>query len=499
MQLAITVVGLLFAARFAFSAFERGIQVADEPTYPKYMTSRSHYWIGCVLFIIFSCLFFVIIVIEHRDVVHLVSFFSGILPPSVTEINNNIMQAVDKQTTPYLLVVFAMGAVYLYVLRTEAEWNILLLVRNMIHHWISIPQLTGQIIGLTINSLCVPKEAIQKVIEESFEVAEHDFQKGITTPDRMWAETSYMKWWLTRARNAGGDESFFTEESFAFDRLVDDLHQTSFAFKQWKSGINPEIVADIPQRVRELHKKFARLVACYLIYRNGSRNQLCAEAKRFGIEVPIAISENPLRYWIVYVIVLFGSVYLGVHASAITYDLLAGEGLVLGGNTTIAIQWGLYTISNYGLAILAILSLRLAMRALQTDRTQSHLITYCWTFLVALVVGPVGVTLALHFFGHQGWQTRSLPGLYIEMLRWGIGPGIVAVYISYYLDRQTYYDLPSIDRLPSTVGWRLLNCFGFAAATVFLLLPSLLSVEAQPDVPWLENKLRFIGAGTVFF
>ena len=86
------------------------------------------------------------------------------------------------------------------------------------------------------------------------------------------------------------------------------------------------------------------------------------------------------------------------------------------------------------------------------------------------------------------------------MLRWGIGPAIVAVYISYYLDRQTYYDLPSIDRLHSTAGRRLLNCFGFAAATVFLLLPSLLSMQQLPDVPlWTVDKLRFIGTGTVFF
>jgi hypothetical protein len=158
-----TVVGLLIAARFAFLAFDKRITVDDEPTFPKYMTSRSHYWIGCVLFVIFACLFFVIIVLEHRDVVRLVSLLNGILPVSVTEINKEIMQAIEKQTTTYLMmIVIAMGVVYLYVLKTESQWNILLLVRNMIHHWISIPQLTGQIITLTINSLCVPKDAIQK-------------------------------------------------------------------------------------------------------------------------------------------------------------------------------------------------------------------------------------------------------------------------------------------------------------------------------------------------
>jgi hypothetical protein len=40
-------------------------------------------------------------------------------------------------------------------------------------------------------------------------------------------------------------------------------------------------------------------------------------------------------------------------------------------------------------------------------------------------------------------------------------------------------------------GWRLLNCFGFAATTVFLLLPPLLSLEAQPGSVWDSAKLRF--------
>jgi hypothetical protein len=44
----------------------------------------------------------------------------------------------------------------------------------MIHRWISIPQLTGQIITLTKNSLRVPQVAMQKVIAESFGVAEQD-------------------------------------------------------------------------------------------------------------------------------------------------------------------------------------------------------------------------------------------------------------------------------------------------------------------------------------
>jgi hypothetical protein len=39
----------------------------------------------------------------------------------------------------------------------------------------------------------------------------------------------------------------------------------------------------------------------------------------------------------------------------------------------------------------------------------------------------------------------------------------------------------------------------FATITVFLLLPPLLALEAQPDAAWDTAKLRFVASGTTFF
>jgi hypothetical protein len=89
--------------------------------------------------------------------------------------------------------------------------------------------------------------------------------------------------------------------------------------------------------------------------------------------------------------------------------------------------------------------------------------------------------------------------IFYEMLQWGFGPALVAVYISYYLDRQTCHDLPDIDHSSATVGWRLLNCFGFALITLFLMLPPLLAIKAPAGEVWDVDKLRFVSSGTVFF
>jgi hypothetical protein len=42
------------------------------------------------------------------------------------------------------------------------------------------------------------------------------------------------------------------------------------------------------------------------------------------------------------------------------------------------------------------------------------------------------------------------------------------------------------------------NCAGFAAISLFLLLPQLLSMNAQAGAIWDTGKLRFVAAGTTF-
>jgi hypothetical protein len=157
-----------------------------------------------------------------------------------------------------------------------------------------------------------------------------------------------MKWWLTRVQDVGGDATFFTEDSFTFNKLMDDFAKASRAMGRWKSGSAADFeTSELTKFVDGLHGRFARLVACYLIYRNGSKQELYREALKFGVTVSDKISENPLRYWIVYMIALMVSVYIGVHISAIGYDLVAGRGLNIVQDPSLALNWVLYSASNF--------------------------------------------------------------------------------------------------------------------------------------------------------
>jgi len=94
-----------------------------------------------------------------------------------------------------------------------------------------------------------------------------------------------------------------------------------------------------------------------------------------------------------------------------------------------------YSLSNFGVAIIAILLLRIASPYLGLGVHQTHLLTYCWTFLVAFLTGPFGLAMAAHFFGPAKYQAMPLLEVYRNTLKWGIGPALIGVYISYYLSR----------------------------------------------------------------
>jgi uncharacterized membrane protein YciS (DUF1049 family) len=486
-----TVLGVLVAIRWAYQAFGRPpVELADAPTFPKYMTSQRQYRLGSLVYVLFAVIFFVLLIYLNKEVIPIVQLFDAPLSQA-------IIAAANQSSPPYLLIVAAMGMVYLYLLTKEAPWNVLLMMRDLIHRWISIPSLAHDVVVQIQRCLRVPGDAIAQVVKECPSVGAEDFSKGKNTIDRNWAEVCYMRWWLGRKQDSGSDANFFEEESFGFNKLHDEFEKIAADIGKVKRG-STQILAE---RITALHKNFSRLIACYLIYRNDDRARLIEEARTFGIRLEKPTQDNPLVYSVVYIITLIACVYVGVYASAVLFDWLYNGDTLLraiadqGGANIHA--WILFSAGNYGLTIVLILSLRIGARALGVGT--DHLVTYCWTFLIALVTGPfVLAVLAKYVHPIDPYKTMQPLALFLQMLVWGLGPALISVYITYYLDRQTSSDLPKIDHSMSTVGWRLLNSFAFGAGTVLLLLPSLLTIPHTDAVPWELDKLRFVSTGTTF-
>jgi hypothetical protein len=298
----LTVLGLLVAVRCAYQAFgRRELELAEAPTFPKYMTSPRQYRLGSLVYVIFAAISFLLLVYLHKEVIPVIELFGGPL-------SEKIIKALENPSVPYLLIVATMGAVYLYLLGKEAPWNVLLMMRDVIQGWISIPVLAHDVVVEIQCCLRVPADAVVQVVNAWPGVGAHDFSKGKNTIDRKWAEVCYMQWWLGGKQDSGGDATFFAEQSFGFNKLLEEFDRLVADIAKVKRG-NTQILAE---RVMGLHNKFARLVACYLIYRNDDRTRLIAEAADFGITLKNTTHEKALGYSIVYILTLIACVYVGI-------------------------------------------------------------------------------------------------------------------------------------------------------------------------------------------
>jgi hypothetical protein len=175
-HMAMTVGGVGLAMRWAYDAFgRREVNVADVPTFPKYMTNPKQYRLGSLIFVACAGVFFLVLVYRHEEVVAVAKVF-GVGP------GKEIMDAVEAKAAPYLLVVAVMASVYLILLKKEADWNVLLMMRDAIHSWISIPQLVGEIVAEIRVSMNVPADAVTEVVRSSPELVEQDFHKDRARP-----------------------------------------------------------------------------------------------------------------------------------------------------------------------------------------------------------------------------------------------------------------------------------------------------------------------------
>ena len=500
-HLAVTVFACIFAMRLAATAFARPQRpLADIPTGPRYLTSPGYYLLGLVVFMALTAFIFLVLVYLHKEVISVVELIKiPFLPESFSK---QVLDAVNTESAPYLLIVFFIAALYLYLLHKEAEWNILLMLRDVIHIWIAIPTRVRSIVAQIMVSFAVPKPFAGEIANAQLGVRNEDFEKDATTFERQWAELSYIQLWLTRQLGSG-EAGFFDDAEFKLDALLAEYADLSAEVVRFRDD-PPSHAADaraLLPRAKALRGKLARIVGCYLVHQNGVDERLDGAAKEFGLPVKQASNENPLKYIFIYVIALSLCVYIGVYVSAIAFDLLAGKPLESALSTQdddLVWRWISFSAANYGLAISVILVIRYIAWTSSTRTNAVYLWTYCWTALVAVLVGPLGLSIALKLYQVPSIADMSFITVFATRLKWGVGPAIIAVFISYYMDRQTSSALPDINQSRGTVAWRFAVSLSLALATLVLLLPPLLSLPAPVVGDWSRQKLHAVAIGTTF-
>jgi hypothetical protein len=309
--------------------------------------------------------------------------------------------------------------------------------------------------------------------------------------------------WLDRQDEDGVDATFFAEPSFGWRQLQQDFAAAAALIAPLKTGQGAEQAqfASVHQLVSAVRRRMCRLLACYLVYRNDTEADVIARARAFGIQICDDACENPLRYAVLYIVTIGVSVWLSVNFAAAFFDLVHGAGVfaALAQDSELVMRWVGYSAADIGMPIVAILAARYIGWLVDPRRGQSYLLSYCWVFLIAFCLAPLGLAGAIKLFGAPASAALPYLDLVLRSVKWAITPALIAVYVVYYLDRRIDPRLPDVDHEVSARA-RLLNAFVFAVVVTVLVLPPAAAMHGtgQPPV-WPDEKLRWVAIGTTFF
>lgn len=498
-QAVLLILGLAFTGYWSYEAFNAPpIRLGDGPTLPRYMTQPNQYRMGAIVFVAICLLVYALIAYFHQEFLPLV----GIVAPELYE---TIRKSMTDGSLAYPLVVIFAAAIFVTSLKIESDWNPLLVLRRVVHGWVSIPQLANALMVMARDELVTPSEARALVVNDPAApyVTLGDFDKDRRSLDRRWAELCYIHLWLDRNHAQGSHLTFFNEPCFAWEQLQADYDSARDRIAPLKRGevTDTNIFADVAGRIDVLRRQYCRLAACFLVFKNETQRNALRDARQFGVTIaPELPRANPLRYMGIFFVAIMIAIYFGVSLSAVMWDLLHHNvGAAMSQDPDLITRWIGFGLANYGMAILAVLLLRYLGWSTDSSQPNSYLISYTTIFLVTLFVSALCLAVAIKLAGTSRTAMLPYPAVVFASLKWSISPAIVAIYVAYHIDRQIDPLLPDIG---SYEHWglpqRLMSCVFFGLlVTLFSALPAM-SIQADPTAVWPVNKLRLVTVGTTF-
>jgi hypothetical protein len=319
-QAALMIVGIVSVGYFAFTVFNRPFVTAEDgPLPPRYMTLPGQYRLGVIAYVSMCLLTYGLIVSYYGDILPFV-----VLPELVVKLTP------DRSLSNPIVV----GAVLVMLLNYEADWNPLSLLRRIVWGWISIPTLANRITAAASDALMVPEEERRAVASDpGNHVDIGDFDKERRSVDRIWAELCYVRLWLTRNLEQGSHLTFFNEPIFAWRTLESDffvmrekiaplrIAPLRQALKE-ESSFDRDAFQEIAHRIETLRRKYCRLGACFILFKNANKEAAIREADQFGARIPIIENRiSWLRYVNLFVVAVLISISVGLWRSATLWDI----------------------------------------------------------------------------------------------------------------------------------------------------------------------------------
>ena len=501
-QIAFLLCAMVFAAYYARAEFDKPpIELGDGPTPPRFMTQPGQYRLALIAYIVICLAFYDLGTYFFNDLLPLANV---VAPAGLVK----LIGSVSSNGLPSfpLTVVLAAAVFFMLLKKNEIEWNPLLLLRRLVWGLVSIPEFANAIMLKARDALLVPNEFRDRVATHSDAPSIHvgDFDKGRNTLDRNWAELCYIRLALAENRAAGLHSSFFNEKSFAWDELDADFatacNDVARVKKLQATGESRD-VAEVTKEVKILRGKYCKLEACFLVFKNETKDKVIKEAINFGIPMDARITRsNPFRYVFVFIVGIIIAISVGVTASAMVWDLLLGNtSNAMNQESELITRWIGYALANYGMPILVALLMSYLGWTVNHNQPASYPITYARVFIISLCVSAFSLAFAVKFVSSSSLAAKPFFDLLLMEFKWSLSPALVTLYVAYHVDRQIDPLLPDIASWDSgRLRQRIIMCVVFAVIVAWLSLEPALTLTPSSPTTWPVEKLRAVIIGTTF-
>jgi hypothetical protein len=496
-------IALALLIYYAQSAFATPIPTPDGPVPPRYLTQPRQYRTGIIAYVGICLVAYALIVGYHNE---LFSLLAWVAPSQIAAAMDT---TISESSMSFPVIVVLGAAVLATLLKTQHEWNPLFVLRRYVWGLASITTLAEQITVAARSGLMV-SEHWREAVASDFDNHVHisDFDKDRQSVDRTWAELCYVRLWLTRKLEDGSHLTFFNEPSFAWPSLESDFG----ALRERIAKLNRVLGEESPfgreflevtvGKLKTLYRKYCRLAACFIVFKNETKKAAIREAHDFGAKFPsIEIRANPMRYVVLFIGAILVSVNVGVWFSATMWDLAhhaEAAALAADGDADIITRWVFFGVATFGTPIFVVLLLRYLGWNYDADQPTSYLTSYAAMLVVALCVSVASLVMATEFLS-PARPAGDFVGLVVRDFKWGWSPAVICVYVLYHVDRQIDPLLPDIGTVGGEgIAHRLVACLLFAALVALLSLLPTMSLSVNPGSTWPVEKLQAVVIGTIF-
>ncbi len=495
---ALFIFGLIVTGYWSYQAFtRRQFQVEETPTLPRYMTRRPLFYYGMGAFIISSLCIYGLMFFFFKDFLPILRLFNG---PAFDVAAT--AQEVGALKLPLIIVLAA--AIFIGLLKIEHRFNPVMVFRNIVHAWAAIPRKTGELVANARGSLEVPSDERKGVANdpEKYFVALGDFKKNRGTLERRWAESSYMKRWLSQQEVTGRHASFFKAPTLLWEQVGKSYGKAAqqvgiIRNSDENTGVTAEFIEDVARDVEAVQRSLCRLSVCFLIYDNNQEKDLWDAAEAFGIPGRPVHIPNPLWRMPLFFVGVVVAVFVGCLASAIMFDFFVPghslfQALKENFQDETVYRWIGFALFVWCIPILVTLSFRYFDHRINPRAPGIYPANYAFNSILGAVIAAVSLTSAIYILSPSdpSLAEKGFGELLFRNFRWSAGPGILCAFIAFRLD--TF-------RLREEPVW-LLRRLGWIAVCVLVIglaiLPPTFAIEQKVGL-WSLDKTYTVVIGTI--